>query len=140
MLFLDQTNNQNMPDLIPYIVFQGNCKEALEFYASIFDGKIRSIQSFKDSPVDVAKAHQNRIFDSEFVAQNIRFKASDDLPDYPIMPGTNISLFLSFKNEEKRILIFDNLSDGGKIQFPLDENFGMLKDKFGIQWMFAGVS
>lgn len=128
-----------MANLIPYIAFPGTCRQALEFYATCLQGSISSIRTFGESPIDVPDESQERIFDSEFQAGDIRFKASDDLPSHPVNVGSNISLFVSFDDSQTRQNAFQQLSAGGKVLFPLDENFGMLSDRFDIQWMFVGV-
>lgn len=123
--------------MIPYIVFSGDCRTALEFYENIFEGKIVSMTTFENSPITVAGENKNRIFDSEFESGGIHFKASDDLPDHSVNRGTNFSLFVSFSDKTERKDIFNALSQDGQILFPLDDNFGMVKDKFGIQWMLV---
>ena len=126
-----------MTSLIPYIVFPGNCREAMQFYVESLHGEISSIQTYGESPIDVPKEMEYRIFDTTLKAGNISIKASDNLPNYPVQEGTNISLFVSFGDRELKEEVFANLSEGGKVMFPLDDNFGMLKDKYGIQWMFV---
>ncbi len=121
--------------IIPYLVFQGNCKEAMQFYAQALDGKIKFMQTFKESPIDVPEEANDLIYNSELNAGDLVFKASDNLPDFPIREGTNISLFTVFPDEEAKVKAFNNLSNGGKVLFPIEDDFGMLKDKFGIQWM-----
>lgn len=123
--------------MIPYIVFSGNCRNALEFYRGVFNGEIVSMITFENSPIPVESENKSRIFDSEFKAGGIRFKASDDLPNHSVNRGTNFSLFVSFSDKLERIGIFNALSQDGQILFPLDDNFGMVKDKFGIQWMLS---
>ncbi len=123
--------------LIPYLVFPGNCREALEFYAQVFKGEILKMDTFGDFPMDISEEEKSRIFDSEFSAGNLHFKASDDLSEFPVKTGTNISMFLICHDAEERVRIFKALSSEGKILFPLDENFGMCADKFGVQWMFT---
>ena len=127
-----------MATLIPYLVFSGNCKEALEFYATVFHGEIISIQTFGEAPMGFPESSKGRIFDSEFKAENIHFKASDDLPpNQTVTKGTNFSLFVSFSDAKFKKKAFQKLSKEGSILFSLDENFGMLKDKYGMQWMFT---
>lgn len=127
-----------MKQAIPYLMFSGNCREALQFYKACLDGEITSIQTVAESPLDVPEEHQDRIFDSEFRAENVRFKASDDLPGHEVAIGSNFALFVTFSDPAERKQVFEKLSEGGHIQFPLDENFGMLVDKFQIQWMVTG--
>ena len=127
-----------MATLIPYLVFSGNCREALEFYATVFNGEIVSIQTFGEAPMEFPDETKNRIFDSEFKVGNIHFKASDDLPpNQTVTKGSNFSLFISFSDTQFKKKAFKELSKDGNILFPLDENFGMLKDKYGMQWMFT---
>ena len=127
-----------MASMIPYIVFNGSCKQAIEFYAQVLEGEIVSMRTFGESPLDVPAEHKSRIFDSAFEAGDIYFRASDDLPGQPVTIGSNISLFVSFTDKAMRKNVFDKLAGEGKILFPLEDNFGMLKDKFGLQWMFPG--
>lgn len=130
----------NSTFLIPYIVFSGDCRAALEFYKEVFAGEIISITTFEHSPIPVDKECINRIFDSEFKADGIHFKASDDLPDHSVKAGTNFSLFVSFTDKSERAEVFNKLSLHGHILFPLDDHFGMVKDKFGIQWMLTNAA
>lgn len=124
-----------MKNLIPYLVFPGTCKEALEFYSQCLSGEITSIMTFGESPMDVPHEISNRIFNADFKAKNLMLKASDDIPGYDVKMGTNMSLYMVFEDEETKKDIFHKLAEGGKIQFPIDDNFGMCKDKFGVQWM-----
>ncbi len=126
-----------MKSLTPYLVFSGDCKDAMEFYADTFGGEITHLQTFGDSPVPISEENKNRIFNAQIIAGDICIKASDDLPESQVNNGTNISLFVNFSDENKKRRIFDLLSQGGKVLFPMEENFGMLKDKFGIQWMLV---
>ena len=127
-----------MKKLNPYLMFSGNCKEALTFYKACLDGEIVSMQTFADSPVDVPDEHKHRIFNAEFRAENVFFMASDDLPNHQVSRGSNFALFVIFSKKEEQEKVFSKLSDGGKVTFPLENGFGMLTDKFGIQWMLAG--
>ena len=126
-----------MKSLIPYLVFPGTCKQAMEFYADVLNGTITFMKPFSESPIPVPNAFKDRIFNSELKADNIHIKASDDLPDNEVKHGTNISLFLVFSKKYDKKEVFDRLSLDGKILFPIEDNFGMLKDKYGIQWMFV---
>ena len=126
-----------MMKLNPYLMFSGNCKEALDFYTEQLDGEIVSMQTVADSPLDVPDEHKHRIFNSHFRAGDLFFMASDDLPDQPVVQGGNFALFVTFSEKEEQEKVFSGLSQGGKVLFPLENGFGMLADKFGIQWMLA---
>lgn len=126
-----------MPSLIPYIIFPGNCREALNFYSKVFNGRVLSRQTFGDSSIPVSAENAHRIFDSEFIADNIHFKASDDLPEHQVKKGTNISMFVVFEDLDFRKKAFYKLAEKGKILFELNDNFGMVEDAYGVQWMFT---
>ena len=119
----------------PYLMFPGTCRQALEFYKNCFNGEIVMMQTFEESPVDVPEEFKNRIFNSEFRADNLCFMASDDLPGNEVKIGSNFALFVIFSDKIEKEKVFNKLSEGGKVLFPMEENFGMLVDKFGIQWM-----
>lgn len=126
-----------MKQLNPYLIFQGNCKEALNFYQKCFNGKIELLQTFAQSPVDVPETVQHRIFNANFRAGELYFRASDSLPENDITVGNNFSLFVSFSDSEEQGRVLASLSAGGKVIMEMDNGFAMLVDKFGIQWMLA---
>ena len=129
-----------MKRLNPYLMFSGNCREALTFYRDCLDGDIVSIQTFADSPLEVAEEHGHRVFNSEFRAGELLFMASDDLPNSHVTRGSNFAMFVAFSETEEQERVFNRLSEGGKVLFPLANGFGMLADRFGIQWMVALAS
>ncbi len=129
-----------MTSLTPYIVFPGTCREAMEFYKESLNGEITLMQTFGDSPIDVPKESQNRIFNSELRAGDVHFKASDDLPNHEVIIGSNISLYVVFSDKQTKEEAFNKLSKGGKTLFPIEDNFGMLKDRYGVQWMLVHES
>ncbi|MEP1034995.1 VOC family protein [Ekhidna sp.] len=124
-----------MNTIIPYLVFPGVCKEAMTYYASIFEGEITTMITFKESPVPVPDTAGDRIYNSELKVGNLVIKASDDIPGYEVTPGSNFSLYLPFESVEKKKFVFGKLCEEGKMLFPIEDNFGMCKDKYGIQWM-----
>ena len=127
-----------MKQVMPYLIFPGTCRDALTFYADCLGGKIASIQTVGESPLDnIPDEHKERIFDSEFRADAIQFKASDDMPGYDVASGSNFAMLVTFSDEAEQQDVFNKLAEGGQVQFPLENNFGMLTDKYQIQWMLA---
>ncbi len=126
-----------MARLIPYVVFPGTCKEAIEFYKDILGGEITILQTFGESPIDVPPESQDSIFNSELRAGDFVLKASDHIPGHEVTIGSNISLFTVFPDQDTQEEVFGKLSEGGKVLFPLEGNFGMLVDKYGVQWMLV---
>jgi PhnB protein len=131
-----------MEAIVPYLTFNGNAAEALSFYAKALNGKTVFQQSFGDAPMENIPAdYKNKVMHATFQAGSLTFMVSDTMPGQPVNGGTNISLSLNFNTVEDIEKTFAALSDGAKITMALEDTFwgarfGMLTDKFGINWMF----
>jgi PhnB protein len=124
----------------PYLTFPGNCREALNYYKQCFNGEIESIQTFGDAKMG-GGADANKIMHSVFRAGSIFFMASDSAPDQPVPAGNNFTLNIDFEDPATQAKVFNKLGEGGSVNMPLQDTFwgarfGMLTDKFGINWMF----
>lgn len=126
--------------LNPYLNFRDNTRQAMEFYHSIFGGKL-DINTFAEFHASEDPAEADKIMHAMLTADNgIIFMASDTPNGMQYNPGTNISMSLSGDNETELRGYWEKLLDGATITMPLDQapwgdTFGMLTDKFGIQWM-----
>jgi len=129
-----------MTRLNPYLNFNGNTKEVMEFYQSVFGGKL-TISTFKELKMASTPADENKVMHSMLETENgVVLMAADIHSDHEYKPGTNISISLSGENDEELTGYFNKLSAGGKVGQPLvpapwGDKFGMLTDKFGIQWL-----
>lgn len=132
-----------MTTLTPYLLFDGNTAEALEFYKTTLGGEIPMIQKFSEGPMDVPPEAADKIMHAEYhCCGNLLFMASDGMPGSPVIDGNRVSLSLTMDDDEHLQSTFDALAEGGQIQMPLAEafwgaKFGMLTDKFGIIWMLS---
>ena len=130
-----------MEPIVPYLNFNGNAAEALAFYAKAFNGKTLFQQSFGESPMESPAEQKDKIMHATFQAGDLTFIVSDCMPGQPVNGGTNLSLSLNFKTLSDIEKTFAALSEGATISMPLQDTFwgakfGMLIDKFGINWMF----
>ena len=130
-----------MEAIVPYLNFNGNAAEALAFYAKAFDGKVLFQQTFGDAPMESPADQKDKIMHATFQAGELTFMVSDSMPGQPVAGGTNMSLSLNFKTVADIDKTFAALSDGATVTMPLQDTFwgakfGMLTDKFGINWMF----
>lgn len=132
-----------MEAIVPYLNFNGNAAEALAFYANAFEGKILFQQTFGDSPManETPDDFKDKIMHATFQAGDLSFMVSDCMPGQPVNGGTNTSLSLNFKTVAHIEKTFAALSTGSTVTMPLQDTFwgarfGMLTDKFGINWMF----
>jgi PhnB protein len=124
----------------PYLTFNGNCREALNFYKDCFNGEIQQLMTFGEAKMGDNEQEKNRIMHSHFRAGSIFFMASDSMPQQPVNGGSNVTLNIDFQDVPTEEKIFNKLAQGGKVTMPLQDTFwgarfGMLTDKFGINWM-----
>ena len=134
-----------MPPLDAYLIFDGNCAEAMRFYQSKLGGKL-DMMTHAQSPLagqGASAANANRIMHARLSLDDRSLMASDSMIGQPYsgMHGFSLSLVYPTVGDAKRI--FDALSAGGQITMPFDktfwaEGFGMLVDRFGTPWMVNG--
>lgn len=130
--------------IIPYIIFNGTCEEALNFYANALNGKIEHISRYGDAPGEGMGAAADKIMHATLsVDGSPLLMASDDgRPDAAAQNGPDkVHLSLDFDDAGKQQNVFDALGAGAKISMPLQDTFwgarfGMLTDKYGVNWMF----
>ena len=126
--------------LNPYINFKDNTREAMEFYRTVFGGKL-NISTFKEFHASQDPGEDNLIMHSVLEADNgIAIMASDTPSRMEYRSGNNMSMSLSGDNEAELTGYFKKLSDGGMVTMPLEkamwgDSFGMCIDKFGVQWL-----
>ena len=126
--------------LNPYLSFKDNTREAMEFYRTVFGGKL-DLSTFKDLHASQDPSEDNMIMHSVLEADNgITIMASDTPSRMEYRTGTNMSMSLSGDNEAELKAYFEKLSVGGMVTMPLEkaiwgDSFGMFTDKFGVQWL-----
>lgn len=128
--------------LNPYINYKGNARKAIEFYHSIFGGKL-DITTFKEGGMPTDATNENNIMHAMLEADNGMVLMASDVPDsmqMEVKPGGNINLSLSGDNEAELTEYFNKLAQGGNVMEPLvkapwGDTFGMVTDKFGALWM-----
>lgn len=126
--------------LNPYINFRDNTRAAMEFYQTVFGGKLQ-MATFKDYHASQDPGEDNLIMHSQLEDDNgIILMASDTPGRMEYRPGTNMSISLSGDNEAELTGYFEKLSAGGTVTMPLEkamwgDSFGMCTDKFGVQWL-----
>jgi PhnB protein len=128
--------------LNPYIGFRDQAREAIEFYHSVFGGKL-TISTFKDLHAAEDPDEEDLVMHSMLEADNgLVLMCSDTPKRMEYKPGTNISVSLSGEAEDEETMRshWDKLSDGGNVTIQLGkaiwgDTFGMVVDKFGIMWM-----
>lgn len=122
-----------------YLFFDGNCREAMDFYQSVFGGEL-NIQTYGDVDKSCPEAMKDNIMHARLSDGDILLMASDDPGSKRTLGTGKIHLALGGNDEEKLRGIFDALSAGGKIGVKLEKQmwgdiYGNLQDKYGVHWM-----
>lgn len=134
-----------MAQFNPYLNFPGTTEEAFNFYKSVLGGEFLMVQRFKDTP-DSDKLPPDARDKIMHIALPIGngnvLMATDALASmgFSLTEGNNFYICISPDSKEDAERIFNGLSEGGKIEMPLADQFwgayfGSFKDKFGIGWM-----
>jgi len=130
-----------MPQLNPYLLFSGNCREAMTFYKSCLGGEL-TIQTIGETPMagQMPPAMQDKIMHSVLAKDGIVLMASDMVGPEGVKNGNAITLAIMGSSKAEIEPVFAKLSAGANVLHPLTEEwfgtFGDLVDKFGIGWMF----
>ena len=140
-----------MPLVNVYLTFNGNCEEAFNFYKSVFGGDFPFMGRFKDMPPSepgaksISPEEGERVMHVSLpISKETMLMGSDTggewAADYK--QGNNFAISITAQSKNEADSIFEALSKGGKITMPLDKTFwgdyfGMLTDKFGINWMMS---
>jgi len=127
--------------LHPYLIFNGQCREAFTFYQQCLGGTIESMFTHGETPIadQVSAEMQDRILHATLKVGEAVLMASDCPPErYEKPSGTYVSLNLDTPAEADRI--YEALAENGSVIMPIGktfwaERFAMLIDRFGTPWM-----
>lgn len=128
-----------------YINFNGNTREAVEFYAEVFGTEKPHIMTFGETPQDpnypLPEEAKNLVMHTRLNISGSNVMFSDVFPGMPFVQGNNITLALISTDIDEMKSWFNKLQEGGSIGMELQETFwsklyGQVTDKFGIGWQF----
>jgi PhnB protein len=123
-----------------YLSFEGNCRESMTFYQQC-TGSVLELNAYPDTSGAPSTEPDAKIMHAQLTVDGVPILMASDTPmPGTIKPGNNFSVSVQCESVEEIDTLFDKLSQGGQILAPLDTapwgaRFGMLTDKFGIQWM-----
>jgi PhnB protein len=124
---------------VPYLSFNGNARQALEFYKEVFEGEITGIQTFGEADFPTPPEADNLVMHARFEKGNLTLMASDSFPGQTVEIGGNVSLMLEMESEEQVDTLYARLSENGKVLMELQDTFwgaryGSVQDFFGVKW------
>ncbi len=131
-----------MTTLTSYLLFDGTCYEAMQFYQSVFGGELTMTKVSESPAKDQMPAfQQNKVVHAHLKSSSVEISASDWLmPDRARVRGNTVCLYLSGGTYAELRSLFDKLADGADVTDPLKQMFfgtyGALNDKYGYRWMF----
>lgn len=126
--------------LSAHLTFDGNCREAFEFYANVLGGRIVTMMTWGESPLagHVSEAERSAIMHAslDIGAETL---AGADAVRGPYVPMQGMYLILEPDDVAEAERIFAALAEGGNVGMPLVETFwaqryGMVTDRFGVHW------
>ena len=131
-----------MTQIHAYLTFNGNCREAMQFYRDSIGGEL-TLQPVQGTPMEgqPCAGSEDAILHSSLTGDGFLLMASDMVGREGFRVGTNLSLSVNCSSEEQMQSFFTHLSSGGTVIEPIREQFwgdtfGALTDKYGVCWMF----
>jgi PhnB protein len=139
----------------PYLMFEGRCEEALDFYKKALNAEVTALMRFSEMPATAGTAEPDgcaggaapppdSIMHASFKVGQTEIMASDGMSQGKAeFKGTTLALSAATDADTRRL--FSALSEGGSVQMPLTKtfwtsSFGMLTDRFGVPWMVMTAS
>lgn len=127
----------------PYLSFEGRAAEALEFYTGAIGAKVELVMRFKDAPPEMQSQmspdSMDKVMHAAFKVGDTQVLASDGrCTGKPAFSGVSLTLNAASNAEAEKL--FGALGNGGQVTMPMSETFfahrfGMVADKFGVNWM-----
>jgi PhnB protein len=137
-----------MAQINPYLTFNGNCEEAFDFYKSVFGGEFHQVSRYEEMPeaedFRISETLKRKIMHISLpLSKDSYLMGCDSNPSTgEVRTGDNISLSIDADSKEEADKYFQKLANGGNITMPINTTFwnayfGMLTDKFNINWMIS---
>jgi PhnB protein len=134
-----------MPTIDPYLIFDGNCAEAMRHYERVLGGKLEVLMTQGESPMKdhCAPGDANRIMHARLKVQDRLLMASDSMGGDAYEGQKGVAIAIAYPGTAEAGKAFDALAQGGQVTMPMmptfwAESFGMLTDRFGTSWMVSG--
>ncbi|OZI44812.1 hypothetical protein CEK29_08970 [Bordetella genomosp. 5] len=139
-----------MPQISPYLSFDGDCAEAMRFYERVLGGKLVALMTYGEGPPElqatVPVAFHGRVLHACLDLDGQTLMASDTAGEAcggPYEGQKGVSLALTYPTVSDAQRVFQALSEHGKVVMPMQrtfwaETFGMAVDQYGTSWLING--
>ncbi|UFJ41012.1 VOC family protein [Brevibacillus humidisoli] len=127
--------------LTPYLMMDGNAKEAIDFYQQALGAEVLFQQTFGEMPENseypLPEEAKERLSHAMVKIGESELMFSDIFPGQPFQAGNQVTICISTDDKEKTKQIYEALQQGGQVNMPLQETFfspayGIVTDKFGV--------
>ena len=130
--------------LNPYISFNGNAREAMEFYRQVFAGEL-TLHTFGEFGQPDAPGADKIMHGMLETGTGMTLMGADTPPGMEFAPGNTMTVSVSGDDDGELRGYWEGLSEGGNVSVPLEKQmwgdvFGMCVDRFGVPWMINIVA
>lgn len=132
--------------LIPFIMMDGNAKEAIQFYEKSLDAKVNFMQTFGDAPGNpqspLPADMKERVAHAVLQIGETNIMVADTFPGQPLQRGNQVNICITTNEIEKSKKFYESLKQDGQVSMPLQEThfspaYGILTDKFGVSFQIC---
>lgn len=130
-----------MTQINSYLTFNGNCREAMNFYKDCLGGEL-TLQTIGESPLADKMPEQMKacILHATLINNGLILMGSDMVGEQGLIKGNAVSLCINCSSEEEIQQLYEQLSAGGRKDHVLERSFwgatfGDLTDKYGNHWL-----
>lgn len=135
-----------MTSLSPYLSYNGNCTEAMNFYAKLFGAELKALITYDQMPPEMgpcAPGAEKLVMHAHLVHPGFSIMAGDTPPGMSFEAIKGAMMAITFDEPAEAERVFKALSQGGNVTMPLAETFwaktfGMVTDRFGTPWGING--
>ncbi len=127
---------------VPYLSFNGQCREAFAFYADVLGGEIVAMIAHGETPAagHFGAEHDHLIINAHLVADGAELMGADTPPAMGPSKLQGFCVSIQIDDEPRAEGIFTALAEGGSVLMPFEpsfwaKKFGMVTDRFGTPWM-----
>ncbi len=126
-----------------FINFNGNCREAVDFYAKAFKSEVKNLMTYGEAPADpnmpIKESDKDLVMYAEVKIGDKSIMFMDNSPEWPLTIGNNITPTINATDKEEINRLFEVLKEGGKVlaepmQMFFSQWYCMVEDKFGVVW------
>lgn len=132
--------------LNPYLILDGNAKEAISFYEKALDANVVMVQTFGEMPANpdfpLPESAKDRVAHATLRVGETDLMFSDTFPGQPVQSSNQVQICITTDDVERSKQIYEHLKEGGKVGMPLQETFwspayGSLTDQYGVIWSIS---